>query len=262
MLRAVGTTAGVLIGLAADAVLPPGWSPLVALTALLQAYARRTHAVQTLLLTPVMLLLADPLGQAGSAVPGARLLDTLIGCALAFLLGHLLRPEDTRARVLYRLAELHEAVAEYAEYAEYTGSDAEAPHALRRRNHHELAGVGAELERLRTDPRHREALPGRRDELERAEAATARLTALAAGGGPGEPARDLARRLRESARRPCGRRGRGAEVELKVRPPSCPPCPRHRLRTGTAARRPRRRRRPSGARRAASRGCPRRSPRR
>ncbi|MGW1772176.1 FUSC family protein [Streptomyces sp. NPDC002104] len=180
LLRALGTTAGVLTGLAAEALLPPGWwwiAALVVLTGLLQAYGRRTYALQTLLLTPVMLLLADPLGRAGPAVPAARLLDTLAGCALAFVLGHLLWPEDTRARVPRRLAGLHQAVAEYAELR----AAAEPPHALRRRIHHELAGVRAELERLRTDPRHRGALPGWWAELDRAEAAMARLT-----GRPGD----------------------------------------------------------------------------
>ncbi|MFE4632947.1 FUSC family protein [Streptomyces sp. NPDC056773] len=168
--RALGTTAGVLIGLAAGALLPPGWwwiAALVVLTGLLQAYGRRTYAVQTLLLTPVMLLLADPLGRAGPAAAEARLLDTLIGCALAFALGHLLWPEDTRARIPHRLAGLHEAVAEYARHA-----DPVADHA-RRRIHHELAAVRAELERLRTDPRRRAALPGWWEELARAEAAMA-----------------------------------------------------------------------------------------
>lgn len=178
VLRALGTTAGVLIGLGAQALLPPGWwriAALVVLTGLLQAYGRRTYALQTLLLTPVMLLLADPLGQAGAAVPAARLVDTLIGCALAFVLGHLLWPEDTRARIPHRLAGLREAVAEYAE------SGGEPPHALRRRIHHELAGVRAELERLRTDPRHREALPGWWEELARAEAAMARVAGERSG---------------------------------------------------------------------------------
>ncbi|MCP3755245.1 FUSC family protein [Streptomyces sp. TBY4] len=168
--RALGTTAGVLIGLAAGALLAPGWwwiAALVVLTGLLQAYGRRTYAVQTLLLTPVMLLLADPLGRAGPAAAEARLLDTLIGCALAFALGHLLWPEDTRARIPHRLAGLHEAIAEYARHA-----DPVVDHA-RRRIHRELAAVRAELERLRTDPRHRAALPGWWEELARAEAAMA-----------------------------------------------------------------------------------------
>lgn len=177
--RALGTTAGVLVGLGAEALLPPGWwriAALVVLTGLLQAYGRRTYALQTLLLTPVMLLLADPLGQAGPAVPGARLVDTLAGCALAFVLGHLLWPEDTRARLPERLAALHEAIAEYAD-----SRAEEPPHALRRRIHHELAGVRAELERLRTDPRHREDLPGWWEELARAEAAMAGGTGQRSG---------------------------------------------------------------------------------
>ncbi|MBC9719030.1 FUSC family protein [Streptomyces sp. TRM66268-LWL] len=202
VLRAAGTTAGVLLGLAAMAVFPAGWwriAVTVVLTGLLQAYARRNYALQTLFLTPVMLLLADPLGQAGSAVPEARLLDTLIGCGIAFVCGYLLWPEDTRSRLPHRLATAHDTIAAYADRLPAHVDDSAALHTLRRRVHAELAAVRTELARLRTDPRHRTTLDDWHDDLTYAETAMTRLTTHAAAGHPrtselGDLAEDLRRR--------------------------------------------------------------------
>lgn len=207
--RAIGTTAGVLIGLATITVLPTGWwriGAVVVLTGLLQAYARRNYALQTLFLTPVMLLLADPLGQAGSTVPAARLLDTVAGCVLALVCGYLLWPEDTRARVPDRLAAAHEAIAAYADHALNHSGDTEALHTLRRRIHGDLAAVRIELTRLRTDPRHHDALETWRNDLAHAEQVMARLTTKAVtdnhdipGGAPPDGAGDLSTHLRRRA---------------------------------------------------------------
>ncbi|WP_327302189.1 FUSC family protein [Streptomyces sp. NBC_01298] len=207
--RAVGTIAGVLIGLAVIALCPAGWwriAATVVLTGLLQAYARRNYALQTLFLTPVMLLLADPLGQAGSTVPQARLLDTVIGCAVAFVVGYLLWPEDSRARVDHRLANAHETIAAYADALEHD-RDAGTLHTMRRRIHGDLAAVRNELVRLRTDPRHHHTLRARQDELAYADAAITRLTSLAATSHHGTPpaaqemTRDLSAELRRRAER-------------------------------------------------------------
>lgn len=207
--RAAGTIAGVLIGLAVIAICPAGWwriAATVVLTGLLQAYARRNYALQTLFLTPVMLLLADPLGQTGSTVPQARLLDTVIGCAIAFVVGYLLWPEDTRARVDHRLATAHETIAAYADTLEHD-SDAATLHTLRRRIHGDLAAVRNELIRLRTDPRHHHTLQARQDDLAYADAAITRLTSLAATGQHSTPpatqemTRDLSAELRRRAER-------------------------------------------------------------
>lgn len=183
LLRALGTTAGVLIGLAATTALPAGWwriAALVVLTGLLQAYARRSYALQTLFLTPVMVLLADPLGQVGSAVPEARLLDTAVGCALAFVLGHLLWPENTRARVPHRLAAAHDTVAAYAEQFLRHPDDRHALDTLRRHVHRDLHAVDTELARLRTDPRHAKFLSAWHTELAYAQDAMRRLGTAAA----------------------------------------------------------------------------------
>lgn len=125
-----------------------------------------------------MLLLSDPLGTGGAAVPAARLLATLLGCALAFVLGYPLWPEDLRGRIPHRLATLCEDLATYAELAAAGPPDlpGSAGHALRRKAHRQSALVRAELQRRRTDPRHRSALVGWTRELERCEELTERLT--------------------------------------------------------------------------------------
>ncbi|MFF3214831.1 FUSC family protein [Streptomyces sp. NPDC002886] len=207
--RALGTIAGVLIGLAVIALCPAGWwriAATVVLTGLLQAYARRNYALQTLFLTPVMLLLADPLGQAGATVPQARLLDTVIGCAIAFVVGYVFWPEDVRATVDHRLAAAHEAIADYADTLDDDGAPATL-HTLRRRVHGDLAAVRTELIRLRTDPRHHHTLRARQDELAYADAAIARLTSLAATGRRGAPVvtEEMTGELSEDLRRRAAR---------------------------------------------------------
>ncbi|MFJ7206643.1 FUSC family protein [Streptomyces sp. NPDC098789] len=210
VLRAGGTVAGVLVGLGVLAWVPNGWgriAVLVALTALLQAYARRSYAIQTLLLTPIMVLLADPLGLGGTGVPEARLWATLLGCATAFALGYLLWPEDVRGRVPHRLARVYDDLAAYAEHTASEAPCATTGHELRRRIHRDLAATRSELDRLRTDPRHARALRDWRHVLDHAHGVAEDLAADAAtgpGSGAGRPTGDttaLATQLRERAQR-------------------------------------------------------------
>ncbi|MET3985673.1 FUSC family protein [Streptomyces sp. PvR034] len=212
VLRAGGTVAGVLVGLGVLAWVPNGWgriAVLVALTALLQAYARRSYAIQTLLLTPIMVLLADPLGLGGAGVPEARLWATLLGCATAFVLGYLLWPEDVRGRVPHRLARVYDDLAAYAEHTSSEAPRETTGHALRRRIHRDLGATRTELDRLRTDPRHAHALRDWQHVLDHAHDIAEDLAAEAATGpgsasGAGRPTSDttaLPARLRARARR-------------------------------------------------------------
>ncbi|MFI5985262.1 FUSC family protein [Streptomyces sp. NPDC051555] len=212
VLRGGGTVAGVLVGLGVLVGVPNGWgrvAVLVVLTALLQAYARRSYAIQTLLLTPIMVLLADPLGLSGTGVPEARLWATLLGCATAFALGYLLWPEDVRGRVPHRLARVYDDLAAYAEHTAAEAPRETSGHELRRRIHRDLAATRAELDRLRTDPRHAHALQDWQHVLDHAHGIAEDLAADAAtgpdpdaGSGTGRPTDDttaLATQLRERA---------------------------------------------------------------
>ncbi|WP_424216267.1 FUSC family protein (plasmid) [Streptomyces sp. BI20] len=209
--RLLGTLAGVALGLLLIVVLPAGWpriAALVLLTGLLQAYARRTYLFQTFFLTPVMLLLADPLGMAGASVPEARLVDTLVGAAVAVFVGYLLWPENTRARLARHLARAHERTADYldllaenTENAENAGRVPYAAHALRREVHRDLAVVRAELDRLRTDPRHHTTLDEWRGHLDHNEAVIGGLLSDPARKRDPGHRRDLAAELRHRAHR-------------------------------------------------------------
>ncbi|MFD7028545.1 FUSC family protein [Streptomyces sp. NPDC059917] len=202
--RLIGTFAGVLLGLLLIAVLPTGWpriAALVVLTGLLQAYARRTYLFQTFFLTPVMLLLADPLGLAGADVPRARLLDTLIGAAVALVVGYLLWPENDAARLTRHLARAHDRIADYIDALADENADRYVLHAARRTAHHDLAALHAELDRLRTDPRHRAALPAWREHLGHAERVLAELSFTPSAGLTRGRANDLATEQRHRARR-------------------------------------------------------------
>ncbi|MFJ9342245.1 FUSC family protein [Streptomyces sp. NPDC101733] len=207
VLRAGGTVAGVLVGLTVLAWFPNGWTHiavLVALTALLQAYGRRSYAIQTLLLTPIMVLLADPLGLGGTGTPSARLWATLAGCALAFVLGYLLWPEDVHARVPQRLARVYDTLASYAEHTASTSSSASEGHELRRRIHRDLAAISAELDRLRTDPRHTAHLKDWQRVLDHARDVAENLATHAATHTPDTGPQDttaLTTHLRERAQR-------------------------------------------------------------
>ncbi|MCP3753589.1 FUSC family protein [Streptomyces sp. TBY4] len=134
------------------------------------------------------------------------MLDTVIGCAIAFIVGYVLWPEDSRARVDYRLASAHEAIAAYADTLE-NGGDATTLHTVRRRIHGDLAAVRTELIRLRTDPRHHRTLQAWQNDLDYAETAITRLTGLTATGHHGTPVatpettRGLTAELRRRAER-------------------------------------------------------------
>ncbi|MER5889714.1 FUSC family protein [Streptomyces sp. NPDC001941] len=174
--RAAGTLAGVLLGLLICAAVPTGWAHiavLVALTGLLQAYSRRNYALQSFFLTPILLLLADPLGLYGAAVPQARLLDTLVGTGVALTVGYLLWPENNRVHVEQRLARVRTRSARYLAAVHSGTTDTPSLHSLRRQIHHDLAALHTELDRLRTDPRHHHALTRWRAHLAQAEAAMA-----------------------------------------------------------------------------------------
>lgn len=213
LLRCLGTLAGVLVAYALLRLLPGTWPPIAAtclLTGLMQAVGRRNYALQTLCLTPIMLLLADQTGHQGAALLGPRLLDTLIGCAIALLTGHLLWPEHRGVRLDARFATLYDNLAAYAEHALAPPPHDPGIHRLRRRVHRDLAVLDGELDRARAfGPGADPAGSGARWRalLLEAEETVEDITAVAAGGGgdrsdPGlrRDGGHLAQRLRDTAR--------------------------------------------------------------
>ncbi|WP_225832484.1 FUSC family protein [Streptomyces sp. NK08204] len=160
LLRALGTVAGLVIAAAVLAEVPRGWADVPAmllLAPLIPAMTPRGYGYQTTAITPVILLLSDILNHQGTALLLPRLLDSLIGCAIALIVGYLLWPESWHSRVGDRLAD---AVADTARYVETAfteppagSSDPAAARArMRRRLYRDLSVVRTEFQRALTEP--------------------------------------------------------------------------------------------------------------
>ncbi|GHE77066.1 membrane protein [Streptomyces longispororuber] len=158
VLRALGTAAGLVV---AAAVLPAadrGWwdVPVVlVLATLIPALTPRGYGYQTAAITPVILLLSDVLNHQGFGLVLPRLLDSLIGCAIALVAGYLLWPESWHTRIGHRLAD---AVADTAEYVECAFGapggepDPAARARMRRRLYRDLSDIRTEFQRALSEP--------------------------------------------------------------------------------------------------------------
>ncbi|MFC9277959.1 FUSC family protein [Streptomyces collinus] len=155
LLRALGTVAGLVVAAAVLAEVPPGWwsVPVMLLLApLIPALTPRGYGYQTAAITPVILLLSDILNHKGTALLLPRLLDSLMGCAIALVAGYLLWPESWHTRVGDRLAD---AVADTAAYVEAAFGTETGPagHArMRRRLYRDLSTIRTEFQRALTEP--------------------------------------------------------------------------------------------------------------
>ncbi|MET8134263.1 FUSC family protein [Streptomyces sp. NPDC005251] len=155
LLRALGTVAGLVVAAAVLTVVPRGWwdvPVLMLLAALIPALTPRGYGYQTAAITPVILLLSDILNHQGTGLIVPRLVDSLIGCAIALVAGYLLWPESWHARVGDRLAD---AVADTAGYVELAFGDSAEPAARarsRRRLYRDLSSIRTEFQRALTEP--------------------------------------------------------------------------------------------------------------
>ena len=84
---------------------------MMVLAALIPALTAKGYGFQTAAITPVILLLSDVLNHQGFGLVLPRLVDSLIGCAIALVAGYLLWPESWHTRIGDRLAD---AVADTA----------------------------------------------------------------------------------------------------------------------------------------------------
>ncbi|CAL9504577.1 FUSC family protein [Streptomyces sp. enrichment culture] len=155
LLRALGTVGGLVIAAAVLAEVPRGWwdvPAMLLLAPLIPALTPRGYGYQTAAITPVILLLSDVLNRQGTGLLLPRLLDSLMGCAIALVVGYLLWPESWRTRVGDRLAD---AVADTARYLETAFGETEDPAArarMRRRLYRDLSVVRTEFQRALTEP--------------------------------------------------------------------------------------------------------------
>ncbi len=170
LLRALGTVAGLVVAAAVLAEVPRGWwdVPVMLLLApLIPVLTPRGYGYQTAAITPVILLLSDFLNQQGTALLLPRLVDSLIGCLIALVVGYLLWPESWHTRVGARLADAVAETARYVEAAFGTGTAAAGAGAgagpgtavepaararMRRRLYRDLSVIRTEFQRALTEP--------------------------------------------------------------------------------------------------------------
>ncbi|GAA4837385.1 FUSC family protein [Saccharopolyspora rosea] len=147
VLRGVGTVLGVLVALAILSAVPGGWWTLpfvVALAAELPVALSRHYGLFTAVVTTLVLLQTE-----GHGVPTARLVDSLVGCAIVLLVGFLLRPLSRGPALPVQFAD---AVDEVAEYVSLSLAGRHGRSAQRRRTYRRLADLRAALQQHLVDP--------------------------------------------------------------------------------------------------------------
>ncbi|QYX78743.1 FUSC family protein [Streptomyces akebiae] len=156
LLRALGTVVGLVVAAGILTEVPRGWwdVPVMLLLApLIPVFTPRGYGYQTAAITPVILLLSDTLNHQGGDLLVPRLVDSLMGCAIALVAGYLLWPESWHARVGDRLAD---AVADTAAYVErafgQTPADPADRARTRRRLYRDLSTIRTEFQRALTEP--------------------------------------------------------------------------------------------------------------
>lgn len=157
VLRAAGTLVGVAVAAALLTYVPRGWPdvPVVAaLGFLLPIATSRSYGMQTAAITPLMLLFTDQLGHAGvrGLVP-ARILDTLLGCAIVLVFGYLLWPDGRRTRLREMVAGAAGANAAYLRLLLAEGADGRAARSRgRRKAYNTLTGARTAFQQALAEP--------------------------------------------------------------------------------------------------------------
>ncbi|MGW1977041.1 FUSC family protein [Streptomyces sp. NPDC001889] len=155
VLRALGTAAGLLVAAPVLAAVPRGWwdvPVMMLLAGLIPWFSAKGYAFQTAAITPVILLLSDTLNHEGFDLVLPRLLDSLLGCAIALIAGYLLWPESWHTRIGDRLAAAVDEIAGYVACAFDPDADRGEQVRGRRRIYRELSAVRSEFQRALTEP--------------------------------------------------------------------------------------------------------------
>ena len=168
--RGIGTVIGAVLGAAILAVVPYGpWLllPFGVLAALLPYAKARSFGLVAVFLTPLVVLLIDLLDTAGWHLAEARLIDTVLACAVVLLVGYAPWPTAWQAHLPGQFADTVRAVCRYMDEALVTapprrpgggtsGTAAGGPPAqrsrLRRRAHRALSNLSAEFQRTMSEP--------------------------------------------------------------------------------------------------------------
>jgi uncharacterized membrane protein YccC len=200
LLRSAGTVLGALIaGLIAALIEDQLALTLIALGFTIAAVAvlQRNYGLFMVLITPLAILLVNAAQPGHWDVAELRLLDTIVGCALALVAGYLLWPSWERLSVPRILAACDAALAAFLA-AVARGADERELHTARSRAELEHANLAAAVTRMGSEPRRQ------RQELD-ALAATVRRTRAALDVGVAIAARASAPPQRRSRAERSGR---------------------------------------------------------
>jgi uncharacterized membrane protein YccC len=153
VLRGGGTVVGVVLGTLVlatqlDRVI------LVALVVLIAAALPigqiRNYGMFSTFVTPLVIVLQDITHPGDWSVVAARLLDTVLGCAIVLVVGYLLWPGSRKPKVGGTLAAVIDDLARYADRALSTEPGGRS--ALRRRTYRSLSDLRTQFQRLITEP--------------------------------------------------------------------------------------------------------------
>jgi uncharacterized membrane protein YccC len=151
--RGIGTVVGAVAGAVILAVVPYGpWLliPMAVLAAMIPYGRLLNYGLLSTFLTPLVVLLIDLLEPAGWRLAEDRLIDTLVGCAIALLIGYAPWPGSWQADLPGQFADAVSHVARYTEAALVTASPDRRK--LRRQTYRELSDLRAEFQRAMSEP--------------------------------------------------------------------------------------------------------------
>jgi uncharacterized membrane protein YccC len=156
VLRGIGTVAGVAVGAVVLGVGTNGWL-LVLLIAVfaggLAVGKVRNYGLQSAFITVLIILQMDLLSNGNWGVLQARLVDTVLGCAIVLVFGYLLWPGSRRPQVGGRLADGLDTVAKYLERAlTPSGEDRLERSKARRRAYRVLADLRTAFQQVVVEP--------------------------------------------------------------------------------------------------------------
>ncbi|MEC3978839.1 FUSC family protein [Amycolatopsis sp. H20-H5] len=120
VLRGIGTVVGVGVGAAVLGLGAHGWVLVVLIAVFAGGIAVgkvRNYGILSAFVTPLIILQMDLASNGNWAVVRARLIDTVLGCAIVLIVGYLLWPGSRRPQVGGRLADGLDTVATYVQRA-------------------------------------------------------------------------------------------------------------------------------------------------
>jgi uncharacterized membrane protein YccC len=165
--RGAGTVIGAVLGAIILVTVPYGpWLliPFGVVAALLPYGLSRNYGLFATFVTPLVVLLIDLLVPGGWQLALARLLDTLLGCAIVLLVGYALWPSSWRANLPGHFASTIRAVSRYMDEAftsAHEGGPAASGHEetdlssrsqLKRQTYRALSDLRAEFQRTMSEP--------------------------------------------------------------------------------------------------------------